>query len=135
MTDLSVPTLAAALERLQADDAAFDSLLAPNGESASLRPLLLSLLQTKHAALKADTDMNLVADILRRDQKFSPPGRPSVHLVKLRTQQASTKQAALVARQAYGRAAQDFVRALDLKITPRLTPIAVTDRWLQTRLT
>lgn len=134
MTNLSVEYIAAALSRLQADTAAFDPVLAPHGDAVALRPVLHALLETTQAALKTDGDVSLVADMLRRDQKFAPPGRPSIHLVQLRKQQAGAKQAALIARQAHGRAAQDFVKALALKITPRLTPIAVADRWLQTRL-
>ncbi|MCS4231111.1 MAG: hypothetical protein ABW207_06535 [Stenotrophomonas chelatiphaga] len=134
MTDLFAATVAAALSRLQTDPSAFDTVLAPHGDAGALRPSLQELLDTRQQALKADADVGLVADMLRRDQKFAPPGRPSIHLVQLRKQQASAKQAALIARQAYGRAAQDFVRALSLKITPRLTPIAVADRWMQTKL-
>lgn len=134
MTTLTHDALSNALDRLQADASTFDAALAAAGDAASLRPTLLGLLSARLAALKADTDMGLVADILRRDQKYATPGRPSIHLVQLRKQQATAKQAALIARQAHARAAQDFVRALDLKITPRLTPIAVTDRWLQQAL-
>lgn len=126
--------LSAALSRLQDDAASFDSALAGHGDALPLRATLQALLQARHAALHADADVALVADMLRRDQKFAPPGRPSVHLVQLRKQQATAKQAAMIARQAHGRAAQDFVRALDLKVTPRLTPIAVTDRWIQTKV-
>ncbi len=134
MTDLSTATLAAALERLQADPNAFDAALAAQGDVPALRPLLHSLLETAHALFKAEADVGLVADMLRRDQKFAPPGRPSVHLVQLRKQQAAAKQAALIARQAHARAAQDFARAADLHITDRRTPIVATARWLQQTL-
>jgi hypothetical protein len=131
MTTLSAASLSAALDRLQADASTFDSALAAAGDAPLLRPALQALLTARLAALKADDDVGQVADVLRRDQKYAPAGRPSIHLVQLRKQQAGAKQAALVARQAHARAAQDFVRALALKITPRLTPVAVTDRWLQ----
>lgn len=131
MTTLSAASLSAALDRLQADASTFDSALAAAGDALLLRPALQALLTARLAALKADDDVGQVADVLRRDQKYAPAGRPSIHLVQLRKQQAGAKQAALVARQAHARAAQDFVRALALKITPRLTPVAVTDRWLQ----
>ena len=134
MNELTPSSVAAALPRLQADASVFDTALAAHGDAAALRPLLLTLLEARGAAFRTEGDVTLVADMLRRDQKFAPPGRPSVHLVQLRKQQSTAKQAALVARQAHGRAAQDFVRALELKITPRLTPIAVADRWLLTRL-
>ncbi|NIJ67645.1 hypothetical protein [Xanthomonas sp. 60] len=131
MTTLSAASLSAALDRLQADASTFDSTLAAAGDAPLLRPALQALLTARLAALKADDEVGQVADVLRRDQKYAPAGRPSIHLVQLRKQQAGAKQAALVARQAHARAAQDFVRALALKITPRLTPVAVTDRWLQ----
>ena len=131
MTTLSAASLSAALDRLRADASTFDRALAPAGEATALRPALQALLAARLAALKADDEVGQVADVLRRDQKYAPTGRPSIHLVQLRKQQAGAKQAALVARQAHARAAQDFVRALALKITPRLTPVAVTDRWLQ----
>lgn len=131
MTTLSAASLSAALDRLQADASTFDSALAAAGDAPLLRPALQALLTARLAALKADDEVGQVADVLRRDQKYAPAGRPSIHLVQLRKQQAGAKQAALVARQAHARAAQDFVRALALKITPRLTPVAVTDRWLQ----
>ncbi len=134
MTDLSTATLAAALERLQADHSTFDAALAAHGDAVSLRPLLRSLLETAHALFKAEADVGQVADMLRRDQKFAPPGRPPVHLVKLRMQQATARQAALVARQAHARAAQDFARAADLHITDRRTPIVAAARWLQQTL-
>ncbi len=44
--------------------------------------------------------------MLRRDQKYAPVGRPSVHIVQLRKQQAATKQAALIGRQVVAQAAQ-----------------------------
>lgn len=131
MTTLSAASLRAALDRLQADASLFDTVLAPAGDVTALRPALQALLEARLAALKADEDVGLVADVLRRDQKYAPTGRPSIHLVQLRKQQASAKQTALIVRQAHARAAQDFVRALALKITPRLTPVAVADRWLQ----
>jgi len=134
MTDLSASTIAAALERLQADAATFDTALNAQGDAALLRPLLHSLLDAEHTLLKAEADMGLVADMLRRDQKFAPPGRPSVHLVQLRKQQATAKQAALVARQAHARAAQDFARAANLQITDRRTPIVAAAKWLQQTL-
>ena len=51
-----------------------------------------------------------VADVLRRDQKCAPVGRPSVHIVQLRKQQAATKQAALIARQVVAQATADRQR-------------------------
>ena len=131
MTTLSAASLSTALDRLQADASTFDIALAAGGDATARRTALQALLAARLAALKADQDVGLVADVLRRDQKYAPAGRPSIHLVQVRKQQATAKQAALIARQAHARAAQDFVRALALKITPRLTPVAVTDRWLQ----
>jgi len=134
MTGISSSTVAAALERLQADPAAFDAALAAHGDPQALRPHLLSLLEAQHLLLKTEADVGLVADMLRRDQKFAPPGRPSVHLVQLRTQQARAKQAALVAKQAHARATQDFARALNLQVTERRTPGIASAKWLQQTL-
>lgn len=123
--------VAAALSRLQADPGAFDAVLAAHGDTEALRPLLQALLQTRRAVHDAQADAARVADVLRRDQKFAPAGRPSLHLVQLRQQQARTQQAARVAGQAHARAAQDFARAMNLALGERRTPTMAAARWLE----
>jgi len=134
MSTLSPASIADALSRLQADPARFDAALSAHGDASTLRPVLLRALETRHAHDAAGAEVTQVADILRRDQKFAPPGRPSVHLVKLRNQQASTRQAALVARQAHAQAAQAFARALSLPISEKRTPTESFSRWLARHL-
>ena len=94
----------------------------------ALQAELLAAYQRHQACEKAISE---VADILRRDQKFAPPGRPSLHLVQLRKQQATVKQAALVARQELARTAQAWVQAAGLPVPPKRTPTEVALAWLK----
>lgn len=95
---------------------------------------LLKLLQAQRTLLQSAVDVTLVADELRRYQKFSPAGRPPMQLVQLRRQQASVQQAARIARQAYIRSADGFTRAAELAVPAKLGLIAFVERWLETRL-
>ncbi|MCI1064263.1 hypothetical protein, partial [Stenotrophomonas maltophilia] len=82
-----------------ADDAACEAALAAFADTAALRTPLSELVEAQHRYLQAEFEVAQVADVLRRDQKYAPVGRPSLHIVQLRKQQAATKQAALIARQ------------------------------------
>ena len=87
-----------ALRTRFADDAACDAALAAFADTADLRAPLRELVAAQHRYLQAEFEVAQVADVLRRDQKYAPVGRPSINIVQLRKQQAATKQAALIAR-------------------------------------
>ena len=95
---------------------------------------LEQLLLAGEGQLKADNDVSLVADELRRYQKFAPPGRPSVQIVQLRRQQSTVQQAQRIARQAFIRNADGFARALGLDVPQKLGVVETVMRWLRANL-
>ncbi len=113
-----------------ADDAACDTALAAFADPAALRAPLRELLEAEHRFLQAEFEVAQVADILRRDQKYAPAGRPSVHIVQLRKQQAATKQAALIARNVVAQAAQTFARASGMTVKAKQSPSEACAAWL-----
>ena len=78
-----------------ADDTACDAALAAFADTAALRTPLRELVEAQHRYLQAEFEVAQVADVLRRDQKYAPAGRPSVHIVQLRKQQAAMTTAEL----------------------------------------
>ena len=54
---------------------------------------LVQLLKARKAMLQASFETGVVADELRRYQKFAKPGQPSPHIVQLRQQQAEIGRA------------------------------------------
>ncbi|WP_333629578.1 hypothetical protein [Stenotrophomonas cyclobalanopsidis] len=113
-----------------ADDAACDTALAAFADPAAARAPLRELLEAEHRYLQAEFEVAQVADILRRDQKYAPAGRPSVHIVQLRKQQAATKQAALIARNVVAQAAQTFVRVSGMTVKAKQSPSEACAAWL-----
>ncbi len=115
-----------------ADDTACDTALAAfaDADAAALRAPLRELLDAEHRYLQAEFEVAQVADVLRRDQKYAPVGRPSVHIVQLRKQQAATKQAALIARQVVAQAAQTFVRVSGMAVKAKQSPSDACAAWL-----
>ena len=113
-----------------ADDIACDTALAAFADAAALRAPLRELLDAEHRYLQAEFEVAQVADVLRRDQKYAPVGRPSVHIVQLRKQQAATKQAALIARQVVAQAAQTFVRVSGMAVKAKQSPSDACAAWL-----
>jgi len=101
--------------------------------TAAGQALELLLLAGEHL-LKADTDVGLVADELRRFQKFAPPGRPSVQIVQLRRQQSTVQQAQRIARQAFIRNADGFARVIALDVPQKLGVVETVMRWLRANL-
>ena len=67
-----------------ADDAACDAALAAFADTAALRALR-ELVEAQHRYLQAEFEVAQVADVLRRDQKYAPVGRPSINIVQLRS--------------------------------------------------
>ncbi|MBL0734668.1 MULTISPECIES: hypothetical protein [Stenotrophomonas] len=112
------------------DDAACDVALAAFADTVVLRAPLRELVAAQHRYLQAEFEVAQVADVLRRDQKYAPAGRPSVHIVQLRKQQAATKQAALIARQVVAQAAQTFVRVSGMTVKAKQSPSEACVAWL-----
>ena len=104
----------------------------PRGTAAAAS--LASLLKARMAVMQAAFDSKLVADELRRYQKFAKPGKPEPHIVQLRRKQAAARQASSVARQSLIRAAAAFVRDAGLDVPPRVAlDVFITD-WMDTNL-
>lgn len=91
---------------------------------------LLQALKARQALLYAAQATTLSADALRRDQKFAPPGRPSLHLVQLRQQQAAAQQATRRAKQDFAQAAAGFVRSAGLAPPTKLSLSDFLQRWI-----
>ena len=95
---------------------------------------LASLLKARIAVMQAAFDTKLVADELRRYQKFAKPGKPEPHIVQLRRKQAAARQASSVARQSLIRAAAAFVRDVGMEVPPRVAlDVFITD-WMDVNL-
>lgn len=83
---------------------------------------------------RSDLDVGLVADELRRFQKYAAPGKPSLQIVQLRRQQSSVQQAQRVARMGFIANANVFVRVLELPVAAKLGVVVVVERWLAAHL-
>lgn len=127
---LTMAGLEALRERMAGDDRC-DTVLAGFARPQALREPLRTLVRAQHLLLQAEHDVERVADVLRRDQKYAPAGRPSIHIVQLRKQQAAARQVMLVARQRLAQAAQTFVQASGLPVKTGQTPSAAAAAWLQ----
>ncbi|WNL45790.1 hypothetical protein RKE25_20640 [Dyella sp. BiH032] len=95
---------------------------------------LASLLKARMAVMQAAFDSRLVADELRRYQKFAKPGKPEPHIVQLRRKQAAARQASSVARQSLIRAATVFVRDTGLDVPPRVGLDVFITGWMDANL-
>jgi hypothetical protein len=91
---------------------------------------LIMLLKGRQAMLKAAFDTELVADELRRYQKFAKPGKPSPHIVQLRQQQGAVRQASSVAKQSFIKAAAAFVSAANIQVPERVALDVYINRWI-----
>jgi hypothetical protein len=81
---------------------------------------LIQLLKARKAMLQASSDTTVVADELRRYQKFAKPGQPSPHIVQLRQQQAAVRQASSQSKQSFIKAAAAFVREAGIDVPQRV---------------
>jgi len=129
------------LQRLDASaaglaDAAIPPLLIATSDPAAPWQLsetgqwLLQVLKARQALSHAAHATTLSADALRRDQKFAPPGRPSLHLVQLRQQQAAAQQATRRAKQDFAQAAAGFARSAGLAPPTKLSLSEFLQRWI-----
>ncbi|WP_266172179.1 hypothetical protein [Dyella subtropica] len=100
------------------------------GELTKAGDCLIQLLRAKKATLQAAFDTALVADELRRYQKFAKPGQPSPHIVQLRQQQAAARQASSLSKQSYIKAAAAFVRSAGIEVPPRVTLEVFITHWI-----
>ena len=119
------------LRECVADDALCDAMLGGFEQPQALREPLRALVQAQWQLLQAEHEVEQVADVLRRDQKYAPAGRPSVHIVQLRKQQAATTQVMLIARQRLAQVAQTFVQASGLAVKAKQSPSEAVAAWLQ----
>ena len=92
---------------------------------------LIHLLKARKAMLQASFDTEVVADELRRYQKFARPGQPSPHTVQLRQQQAAARQASHQSKQSFIKAAAAFVRETGIEVPPRVALEAFTIGWIE----
>ncbi|MNK17390.1 hypothetical protein D3C87_355770 [compost metagenome] len=135
MQAVSPSALTDLIDRAERADPALDAALnalAPSvaGNVAPLRAALVPLAQAQIALAQATVDIGLVADELRRYQKYAAPGKPSLQIVQLRKQQAAVKQASLIARQGYAQATHAFLRDSGLTAPARRVPTDFTTAWL-----
>ncbi|MFC5435867.1 hypothetical protein ACFPME_04815 [Rhodanobacter umsongensis] len=92
---------------------------------------LIQLLKARHAVLQASFDTDVVADELRRYQKFARPGQPSPQIVQLRQQQAAARQASSQSRQSFIRAAAAFARETGIEVPPRVALEVFITGWIE----
>lgn len=135
MQAVSPSALADLIDRAERADPALDAALAALAPSVGdaivpLRTALVPLAQALTAVVQAGIDIGLVADELRRYQKYAVPGKPSLQIVQLRKQQAAVKQAALIARQNYAQATHAFLRDSGLTAPTRRLPTDFSAAWL-----
>ena len=92
---------------------------------------LIQLLKARKAMLQASFDTEVVADELRRYQKFARPGRPSPHIVQLRQQQAAARQSSNQSRQSFIKAAAAFAREAGIEVPPRVALEVFVIGWIE----
>ena len=107
-------------------------LLASNdtGELTKAATYLIQLLKAQKATLQAALDTELVADDLRRYQKFAKPGQPSPHIVQLRQQQGAVRQASSLSKQLLVKAAAAFVREVGIEVPQRVALEVFITHWI-----
>lgn len=108
-------------------------ILFADGNSAALSQAgndLILLLTTHEGTLQAAYNTALVADDLRRYQKFAKPGQPSPHIVQLRKQQAAVRQASSLSKQLFIKAAATFVRAAGIAVPEKVALELYIIRWI-----
>lgn len=91
---------------------------------------LAQLRTARDAVDKAARDTVVVADELRRYQKFAKPGQPSPHIVQLRQQQAAARMAAARAKQGFVLAARRWVDVSALVVPEKVSLEAFAMAWL-----
>lgn len=95
---------------------------------------MIQLLKARKAVLQASFDTEVVADELRRYQKFARPSQPSPHIVQLRQQQAAARQASNQSKQSFIKAAAAFVRETGIEAPPRVALEVFVIGWIETHV-
>ena len=133
LRDLEHPTAAIPLVTATSLSPSLARILFPAGAGLSTPMVadLINLLKARKAVLQASLDTEMVADALRRYQKFAKPGQPSAHIVQLRQQQAAARQAGSQARQAFVKAAAAFVRTAGIEVPPRVALELFVTGWIE----
>ena len=80
--------------------------------------------------LQASFETEVVADELRRYQKFARPGQPSPHIVQLRQQQGVARQATSQSKQSFIKAAAAFVREAGIEVPQRMALEVFITGWI-----
>lgn len=101
-----------------------------SGQPTPAAAHLIQLLKARKAVLQASYDTDVVADELRRYQKFAKPGQPSPHIVRLRQQQAAARQASSQSRQSFIKAVAAFAREAGIEAPPRVALEAFVIGWI-----
>ncbi|OOG54355.1 hypothetical protein [Rhodanobacter sp. C03] len=114
-------------------------LLAADGTDGTGQPTpaiahLIQLLKAYKSVLQASFDTDVVADELRRYQKFARPGQPSPHIIQLRQQQAAARQASSQSKQSFIKAAAAFVREAAVEVPQRVALEVFITRWIDTNV-
>ena len=132
MQAASLSALADLIARLERADATLGATLAAAAPQATvpMREAVLPLARAQLALLQANADITLVADELRRYQKYALPGKPSLQIVQLRKQQGAVKQTALIARLNFALATHAFLRESGLVAPARRLPTDFASGWL-----
>jgi len=132
MQAVSLSAVADLIARLERADAGLEATLAAAAPQAAVpvREAVLPLARAQLALLQANADITLVADELRRYQKYALPGKPSLQIVQLRKQQGAVKQTALIARQNFAQATHSFLRESGLTAPARRLPTDFASGWL-----
>lgn len=91
---------------------------------------LIPLLAAQKATLQSAFDTAVVADELRRYQKFAKAGPPSPHIVQLRQQQAAVRQASSLSRQSFIKAAATFIRDAGIAVPEKVALELYITRWI-----
>lgn len=91
---------------------------------------LIQLLRARKAMLQASFETEVVADELRRYQKFARPGQPSPHIVQLRQQQGVARQATSQSKQSFIKAAAAFVREAGIEVPQRMALEVFITGWI-----
>ena len=91
---------------------------------------LIQLLKAHKAMLQASFYTAVVADELRRYQKFAKPGQPSPHIVQLRQQQAAVRQSSSRSKQSFIKAAAAFARKVGIDVPQRVAIEVFITNWI-----
>jgi hypothetical protein len=91
-----------------------------SAEPARATAALIQLLRARREMWRTSFETGVVAEALRRYQKFARPGQPTAHIVQLRQQQAAARRASSQSGQSFVIAAAAFVRVAGIEVPQRV---------------